>query len=106
MFDLSFAELAVIGVVAFVVVGPEELPTVLRSVRKGITYVKGLAGELTAAIDDAVKESDIDLKSEAKRINDEVRHIVDMDGKLQRTYDIEDFLMEDEKRKGKGKDEE
>ncbi|HNR10585.1 MULTISPECIES: Sec-independent protein translocase protein TatB [Nitrosomonas] len=32
MFDISFAELVVVGIVALIVIGPERLPTVARTV--------------------------------------------------------------------------
>ncbi|MCE7917487.1 MAG: twin-arginine translocase subunit TatB, partial [Nitrosomonas sp. PRO5] len=32
MFDISFAELVVVGIVALIVIGPERLPAVARTV--------------------------------------------------------------------------
>lgn len=65
MFDVGFAEVAIIGVVALIVIGPERLPDVARKVGRWVAkfqrFVKGVrsdvareleSGELKALIGD------------------------------------------------------
>lgn len=60
MFDIGWGEFVVIGVVALIVIGPKELPGVLRTVGKTVGKVKRLAGEFQGQFQDAMREMDID----------------------------------------------
>ena len=69
MFDISWSELLVIGVVALIVVGPKELPTLLRTVGKYVGMIKRQAGEFRAQFDEAMRESELDqLKKDVENI--------------------------------------
>ena len=46
MFDIGWTELVVIGVVALLVVGPKELPALLRTIGRYMGMVKRQANEL------------------------------------------------------------
>lgn len=59
MFDVSASELLVIGAVALVVIGPKELPGVLRMVGQMVGKLKRMAGEFRTQFDDAMREADI-----------------------------------------------
>lgn len=68
MFDLGMMELLVIGVVALIVVGPEDLPKMFRAAGKFTGKMKGMAREFTRAMNDAADETGMretarDLKS-------------------------------------------
>jgi sec-independent protein translocase protein TatB len=97
MFDFSFSELLVVGVVGLVVLGPEELPVIIRNCKKIITQVKEVGKEFT----DSIMEMDElkDLKEEARKLNEDIKTIVDLDGNVQRTYDISDIMPEIESAK-------
>ena len=45
MFDFSMGEIVVIGAVALIVIGPKELPGVLRAVGHWTTKVRRMASE-------------------------------------------------------------
>ena len=45
MFDIGWGELVVIGVIALIVIGPKELPAVLRTVGRTMNKVRRMAGE-------------------------------------------------------------
>ena len=49
-----------IAAVAIIVVGPKELPGMLRAFGKTIGKVKRMAGDFQRQVDDAIKESDLD----------------------------------------------
>lgn len=49
-----------IAAVAIIVVGPKELPGMLRAFGKTIGKVKRMAGDFQRQVDDAIKEADLD----------------------------------------------
>lgn len=59
MFDLGFAELLVIGVVALIVVGPKDLPVLFRKVGNFMGKARGMAREFSRAMNDAADESGV-----------------------------------------------
>ena len=60
MFEISWSEILVIGVVALIVVGPKELPVLLRTVGKYMGIIKRQAAEFRAQFDEAMRESELD----------------------------------------------
>ena len=65
MFDIGWSELLVIGIVALVVIGPKELPGVLRSVGFWIGKARRMAGEFQSQFQEAMREAEVaDLKKE------------------------------------------
>ncbi len=60
MFDIGWSELLVIGVVAIVVVGPKELPRLLRSFGQFTGKLRRMAAEFQRQFEDAVRDSEID----------------------------------------------
>ncbi|MCA0422988.1 MAG: Sec-independent protein translocase protein TatB [Proteobacteria bacterium] len=59
MFDISAGEFLVVGAIALVVIGPKELPGVLRSVGQTVGKLKRMAGEFRQQFDDAMREADL-----------------------------------------------
>ena len=59
MFDVGWSELVVVGVVALVVIGPKELPGVIRTVGKAVGKLRTMAGEFRGQFDDAMREADL-----------------------------------------------
>ena len=57
MFDIGFAELVVVALVALVVLGPERLPETIRVVTLGVRRVRSSVRQLRA---DVEKELDVD----------------------------------------------
>jgi sec-independent protein translocase protein TatB len=65
MFDFSWSELLLIGIVALVVIGPKELPGVLRTLGQWMSKVRRMAGEFQNQFHDAMREAELaDLKRE------------------------------------------
>jgi sec-independent protein translocase protein TatB len=60
MFDIGWSELLVIAIVAIVVVGPKELPRVLRSFGHYAGKLKRTAAEFRRQFDEAMLESELD----------------------------------------------
>lgn len=71
MFD-SWGELLVIAVVALVVVGPKELPQLLRTVGRWVGQARRMAGEFQSQVNEAMREADLD---DVKKHVDDLRSL-------------------------------
>jgi len=60
MFDIGWTEMLVISVIAILVVGPKDLPAMLRTVGQFVGKAKRMAREFQTQFDDAVRDSDLD----------------------------------------------
>lgn len=60
MFGIDSPELLIIAIVALVVIGPKELPNLLRSWGKWMTKMRGMASEFRGHVDEMVRQSDLD----------------------------------------------
>jgi len=69
MFDIGWSELLVIGVVALVVIGPKDLPKVLRGLGSIMSKVRSLAAEFQGQFQDAIREAELaELKKDAEKL--------------------------------------
>ena len=87
MFNIGFAELILVLLIAFLIVGPKDLPRVARFLGKCVKWVRGLIAELKAEsgwddmmretgdirkdVDEAIKQMDItrELRDAQKELN-------------------------------------
>ncbi len=60
MFDISWSELLILGVVTLIFVGPKELPVFLRTIGKYVGMVKRQASEFREQFDTAMREAELD----------------------------------------------
>jgi sec-independent protein translocase protein TatB len=60
MFDVGWSELLIIAVVLIVVVGPKDLPPMLRAFGKMTSRARKVAGEFRAQFDEALREAELD----------------------------------------------
>src|SRR4051794_35172279 len=100
MFDLAWSEIALIGVVALVVIGPKDLPEAIRGVARGISKLRRMASEFQGQADELVREANLDEVrnsiNEIRNFNirDEFTKAVDKDGSIRKTF-TEDPLKTD-----------
>jgi sec-independent protein translocase protein TatB len=65
MFDLSWSELLLIGIVALIFIGPKELPGVLRTLGQWMSKIRRMAGDFQNQFHDAMREAELaDIKKE------------------------------------------
>lgn len=70
MFDIDSGKLLIVAVLALIVIGPKELPRVLRQVGQSVGKLRRMAGEFQGQFMDAMKEADIaDIRKELDEIN-------------------------------------
>lgn len=78
MFDLGFAELLIIGIVALIVVGPKDLPVLFRKVGQFVGKMKGMAREFSTAMNQAADESGVrDIQKSLKAATNPVGTAMD-----------------------------
>jgi sec-independent protein translocase protein TatB len=79
MFDISWGELVLIGVVALIVIGPKELPTVLRTAGQWMTKMRRMAAEFQGQFQEAMREAEFaDLKQQVESIGDPTQALNDL----------------------------
>lgn len=97
MFDIGWQELLLIGIVALVVVGPKDLPKVLRTTARVMQKARAMSREFQASLAEMAREAELD---EIKRkvedsarfdLGDELRKAVDPTGKLSADFDPTEF---------------
>ena len=72
MFDITSSKLLILGIVALLVIGPKDLPALLRTIGKYVGMIKKQAAEFRAQFDEAMRESELhELKKEVESIQHE-----------------------------------
>jgi sec-independent protein translocase protein TatB len=84
MFDIGMPEMLVIAVVALVVVGPKDLPKVIRAIAGALGKVRSMAAEFRSGVNDFVRESEL---AELKEAIDKTRAAMDVPGNLEKFVD-------------------
>jgi len=75
MFDISWTEFLLIAVVALVVIGPKELPTVLRTVGQWTRRIRAMAADFQGQFQEALREAEMaDLKKQVDDIAQGVKN--------------------------------
>ena len=74
MFDFDAGKFIIIGIVALIVIGPKELPRVMRQVGQAAAKMRRMAAEFRGQFMDAVREADIDeIKADVAKVAESVR---------------------------------
>lgn len=74
MLDFDVGKLVVIGVVALIVIGPKDLPRVLRQVGQVVGKMRRMAAEFQGQFMEAMREADVEnLKKEMQGVADSAK---------------------------------
>ncbi len=94
MFDIGWDEMALVAVVALIVIGPKDLPVVLRQIGRWTRKAREMAGEFQRGVDDMVRESELaELKTQVEKAADpnalrrEIEKTVDPTGDIARSLE-------------------
>lgn len=80
MFDIAWSEMVLIGAVALVVIGPKDLPRVLRTVGQTIGKVRRMAAEFQSQFNEAMREAELaDLKKQVEDVGGSVSSAMNTD---------------------------
>ncbi|MBV9537877.1 MAG: twin-arginine translocase subunit TatB [Acidisphaera sp.] len=97
MFDFAWSEIALIGVVALVFIGPKDMPVAIKAVSNVVKKARKMAAEFQTHVDDMVK--DTELADVRKHIHDirsfdikgTIERAIDEDGSIRRTFQDDPF---------------
>ncbi len=92
MFDFAWTELALIGVVALIAIGPKDMPVAIKTVAEMIKKARRMAGEFQTHVDEMVREANLDeVRNQINEIRNfdikgEIEKAVDADGTIRDTF--------------------
>lgn len=85
MIDIGWTEMLVIAVLAIIVVGPKDLPRVMRGMARAMAKMRGLAREFQAGMNELAREAELDeIKAEVESLTK-----LDLKGRVQNMIDPE-----------------
>jgi sec-independent protein translocase protein TatB len=90
MFDFSWGELLLIGIVALVAIGPKELPGVLRTLGQWTAKLRRMAAEFQNQFQEAMREAELaDLKKEVDEMTGKAQSYANFDpvGEVRREFE-------------------
>ncbi len=77
MFDLTSSKLLILGLVALIVVGPKELPLLLRTIGKYVGLIRRHANDFRAQFDEAMRDQELaNLKAEMEAVKRDVENTI------------------------------
>ena len=88
MFDFAWSEIAVIGVVALIAIGPKDMPVAIRAVTTAIKKARRMAAEFQTHVDEMVRDADL---QEVRNSIAEIRNF-DFKGTVERAVDPDGSL--------------
>ncbi|MBS0275270.1 MAG: twin-arginine translocase subunit TatB [Proteobacteria bacterium] len=84
MFDLSWSHILIFLVVALVVVGPKDMPRLLRIAGQWVGKARGMANEFRKSFDEMARQSELDeLRSEIENLRRE-RPLSELENEMNR----------------------
>lgn len=91
MFDFAWTEIAVIGVVALIAIGPKDMPVAIKAVSQAMKKARRMASEFQVHVDEMVREADLhEVKNQFNDlrrmdIKNRILGAVDGDGSIRKT---------------------
>ena len=102
MLDIGWVELSIIALITILVVGPKEIPRVLRTVTQVVRKLRSMASEFQSGIDELAREAELDdLKKDVEKtatrdFAGELENTIDPTGEVKESVrEIESSLKED-----------
>jgi len=107
MLDFGSWEFLIVIVVALVVIGPKDLPALIRNVSMWIRRAKDLARDFQSGLEDMARETELDkmtedFKSEIdpdglmSSVKDEIKDTIDPDGEVRGSDNFSDHWDNDD----------
>ena len=73
MFDVAPTEFMLVALIALLVIGPKELPRLLRTVGQWVGKARGVARQFRSGFDDMVRESELaDMEKKWREENERI----------------------------------
>ena len=78
MFDVSWSELLILGLVTLIFVGPKELPRFLNTLGRYLGVIRRQANEFRSVFEQAMREAEMDqIQKDVKAVSDGVKASLD-----------------------------
>jgi sec-independent protein translocase protein TatB len=90
MFDFAWTEIALIGVVALIAIGPKDMPVAIKSVAAMVKKARRMAAEFQTHVDEMVREANLD---EVRSQFNEIRNF-DIKGQIEKAVDADHSLRD------------
>ena len=100
MFGFSWSEILIIGTIALVVIGPNDLPRAMKTAARWMSAGRKLAREFQSHVDDLVREAELDeLREQARKLamtplSEHIENAVDPDKEIAKGLAPPDNLHE------------
>jgi len=88
MFDFAWSELALIGALSVLLLGPKQLPETMRTLAKAVRKIRGLSAEFQGHINEMVREAELEeLRAQVQKlsstsVSDYANKIIDPTGEI------------------------
>jgi len=82
MFNLGFTHLLILGVIALVVIGPEQLPEMARKFAKLLNELRRAKDEIMAPMNEFHAEAQRMINDTQQKVNQDISKLVEMRDKL------------------------
>ena len=90
--EVGAAEILVIAAIALIVVGPKDLPVLMRKVGAFLARMRGMAAEFRASFDDLARQAELDeLRREVEAMREAQEHVAQA---ASRTLGLDDTVRE------------
>ncbi|CAA7623514.1 Sec-independent protein translocase protein TatB [Candidatus Terasakiella magnetica] len=95
MFDIGWDEMALIAVVSLIVIGPKDLPVVLRQMGRWTRKAREMASDFQRGMDDMVRDSELqELKQQVTKVTEpnllrqEIDKAIDPTGEMAKAMEL------------------
>ncbi len=95
MFGFDWSEIALIGVVALVLIGPKDMPVAIRTIASFVKKARKMAADFQGQVDEMVRDTELhevrnsltELRSDLRGLNlrGQLAKAIDADGAIRRT---------------------
>jgi len=99
MLDLGWQELLVIGALALIVVGPKDLPGLLRTCGQWVGKIRGMAREFQRSMNEAARETDMANFKELRDLKNDISSNLDFKAQASKAQSFLDGSGDDPKAK-------
>ncbi len=94
MFDLGWSEILVIAVVAILVVGPKDLPRLMKTAGEWMGKARRMASHFQAGVDEMIRQAELeDLRKELNTIRRDLKAPVTMDPRTTTTPPPDNLMV-------------
>lgn len=94
MFDLGWSEILVIAVVAILVVGPKDLPRLMKGFGEWVAKARRMASHFQSGVDEMIRQAELeDLRKDLNTIRKDLRAPVVMDPRTTTTPPPDNLMV-------------